>query len=164
MLGLEAQEASTGRELEGRLSAFLRASNQNGSTGEGAMLTRLTLFLATAFLVLSVGQALPATLEGSWSGAGTISYKNSVDKVHCRVRVSKASGSSFAYKSTCATDTGRYELTGTVSSSGGNRYTGTVRDVDKKGGGTVLLILKGNTLSVTGTGTGGSANLTLSRR
>jgi hypothetical protein len=80
------------------------------------------------------------------------------------VRVSKASGNSFTYKSTCATDTGRYELTGTVSSSGGNRYTGTVQDVDKKGGGTVLLILNGNTLSVTGAGGGGQAKLTLSRK
>jgi hypothetical protein len=127
------------------------------------MLARLA-FLASSFLILSVGQALPATLEGSWSGAGTISFKNSVDKVHCRVRVSKAGGSSFSYKSTCATDTGRYELVGTVSSSGGNRYTGTVQDVDKKGGGTVLLILTGNTLSVTGAGGGGQAKLTLTRK
>ena len=127
------------------------------------MLIRLAL-LATLFLMLSVAQAVPATLEGSWSGTGTISSKNAVDKVHCRVRVSKAGGNSFTYKSTCATDAGRYELTGTVSSTGGSRYTGSVYDADKKGGGTVLLILKGNTLSVTGTGAGGSANLTLSRR
>jgi uncharacterized protein (DUF2147 family) len=131
--------------------------------GKNSMATRFALF-ATLFLALTAVPAAAATLEGSWSGAGTISFKNSVDKVHCRVRVSKAGGSSFTYKSTCATDTGRYELVGTVSSTGGNRYSGTVQDVDKKGGGTVLLILNGNTLSVTGAGGGGQAKLTLSRK
>lgn len=103
-------------------------------------------------------------LEGYWSGAGTISYKGGSDQVRCRVRYTKAGGASYSYKSTCATENGRYEVNGQVSSAGSNRYTGSATSPDYQGqAGRVLLIQSGNRLSVTVTSGQGSAKLSFSR-
>jgi hypothetical protein len=107
--------------------------------------------------------ACAASLEGSWSGTGTVSYKGSTDQVRCRVRYTRAGGSAYTYTSTCATENGRYELVGQISSSGGNRYTGSVESTSHKGGGRVLLIHNGRSLSVTVTSNIGSAKLRFSR-
>ena len=125
----------------------------------------LSIISAAAFgAFVTTASAAPPSLEGSWSGTGVISHGGSSDQVHCRVRYTKAGGSSYTYASTCATDTGRYELLGRISSSGGNRYSGTVSSPDYKGSGSVLLFQKGNNLSVTVTNGKGSAHITLSRR
>ena len=125
----------------------------------------LSIFSAAAFgALVTAASAAPPSLEGSWSGSGVISHGGTSDQVHCRVRYTKAGGSAYTYSTTCATDTGRYELLGHVKSSGGNRYTGTVSSPDYKGTGSVLLFQKGNNLSITVTNGKGSAHITLSRR
>ncbi len=113
---------------------------------------------------ISEPRAAPAGLEGSWSGAGTVSYKGGTDQVRCRVRYTKAGGSSYSYTSTCATENGRYEVNGHVSSAGSGRYTGSAQSPDYKGSpGQVTLVQRGNSLSVTVSGAGGSAKISLKR-
>jgi len=113
--------------------------------------------------VLTPAQAAPATLEGAWRGSGIVSYKRGADPLTCRVRYARSAGKSFTVSATCATDTGRYELSGSVASAGGNRYTGTVHGTQQSQSGTVSLSLHGNSQSVTVTSRRGSARLTLSR-
>lgn len=126
------------------------------------LVTILSLLALSA--VLTPAQAAPATLEGNWSGSGTISHRRSVDPVHCRVSYTRSGSKTFTFTSTCATDTGRYELAGSVASSGGNRYTGSVFSGEHHESGKVLLFQRGNSLSVTVTSRRGSAKLALSRR
>jgi hypothetical protein len=124
----------------------------------------LSILSAAAFGALVAGaSAAPPSLEGSWSGKGVISHGGASDQVHCRVRYTRAGGSAYTYTSTCATDTGRYELLGRIRSSGGNRYTGTVSSPDYKGSGNVLLFQKGGHLSVTVTSSKGSARISLTK-
>lgn len=126
---------------------------------------RYGLAFLVAFLLgagLSAAHAAPG-LEGYWKGTGTVSYKGSVDQVRCRVRYKRNGGSSYTYTSTCATENGRYELTGHVRSSGSNRYRGQVKSTGHKETGNVLLLQRGNRLSVTVTSGIGSAKLTLLR-
>jgi len=111
---------------------------------------------------LTIAQAAPATIEGSWSGIGTISSRGAVDQVRCRVRYTKSSEKSYAVSSVCATENGRYDITGNVTSTGGNRYRGTV--ISGNSSGRVILFHRGNHLSVTVTSPSGSARITLSRR
>jgi hypothetical protein len=114
--------------------------------------------------VLTPARAAPATLEGAWSGSGIVSYRNGADPLSCRVRYARSAGKSFTVSAMCASDTGRYELSGSVASAGGNRYTGTVHSTQQNQSGTVSLSLHGNSQSVTVTSRRGSARLTLSRR
>jgi hypothetical protein len=123
--------------------------------------------LVLAFLlsaILGTANAASISLEGYWTGEGTVSYKGSVDQVRCRVRYKKAGSKSFTYNSTCATENGRYELNGRISRSSGNRYTGVVSSENHKQTGKVLLLQRGNRLTVTVTNRKGSAKIKLSKR
>ena len=114
--------------------------------------------------LLVAAKAVPtSSLEGYWKGSGTISAKSGTDNVRCRVRVKKSGGATFSFSATCATESGRYELSGQVRSTGGGRYAGTVQAGNAKGGGRVQLSQSGRRLSVTASGSGGSARLSLSK-
>jgi hypothetical protein len=116
------------------------------------------LVLAT----LTVAEAGPASIEGSWSGSGTVSTRGAVDQVHCRVRCTSESNNSYTVSSVCATESGHYDITGQVTSAGSNRYQGTVISGNENG--RVLIFNRGNHLSVSVTSPRGSARITLSRR
>jgi hypothetical protein len=125
---------------------------------------RLILIAVIALSTLLMGaKAAPrSSLEGYWKGSGTISAKSGTDRVLCRVRVKRSGGSSFSVSATCTTESGRYQLSGTVRSAGGGRYSGTVH-AGGKGGGRVHISQSGSRASVTATGGGGSARLSLSK-
>jgi hypothetical protein len=56
------------------------------------------IFLALAICAAPiVAQAEQPTIEGSWSGSGTISTKGAVDQVRCRVRNTRAASKTSRY-------------------------------------------------------------------
>jgi hypothetical protein len=125
---------------------------------------RLILIAVIALSTLLMGaKAAPrSSLEGYWKGSGTISAKSGTDRVLCRASVRRSGGASFSFSATCTTESGRYQLSGTVRSAGGGRYSGTVQ-AGGKGGGRVQISQSGKRASVTATGGGGSARLSLSK-
>ena len=115
--------------------------------------------------LIALGAALtPAlaasSLQGQWRGSGVVSHRNSSDRVNCRVSFQRLSNTSFSVSSQCATETGRYDVTGRVV-GGGNRYSGPVQGQGVSG--TAVIVQQGNRLSVTVTSRRGSAKLSLSR-
>lgn len=119
--------------------------------------------IALSMLLMAAKVAPPSSLEGYWKGPGTISAKSGTDRVLCRVRCKRSGGASFSFSAICTTEAGRYELSGQVTSAGGGRYIGTVHAGDSKQGGRVQISQSGKRLSVTASGSGGSARLTLSK-
>jgi hypothetical protein len=124
---------------------------------------RNSLILALIVLGASLTPAVaaPATIEGSWRGTGTVSHRGDADAVRCRARFTKVGGASFEVSSQCTTDTGRYDVSGRVNASGGNRYSGWVETNGERG--SVVIIKSGNRLSVTVTSRRGSGRLSLSK-
>jgi hypothetical protein len=117
-------------------------------------------------LLIALGAALtPAlaasSLQGQWRGSGVVSHRNNTDRVNCRVSFQRLSAAAFSVSSQCATETGRYDVTGRVVASGGNRYSGPVQGQGVTG--TAVVVLHGNRLSVTVSSKRGSAKLSLSR-
>ena len=115
--------------------------------------------------LIALGAALtPAlaasSLQGQWRGSGTVSHRNNADKVNCRVSFQRLSNTSFSVSSQCATQTGRYDVTGRVVGAG-NRYSGPVQGQGVSG--TAVIVQQGNRLSVTVSSKRGSAKLSLSR-
>ena len=57
-------------------------------------LMRRIVLLSAMFICgsLTAAEAAPASIAGSWAGSGTVGYRGSVDKVHCRARFTKTSG------------------------------------------------------------------------
>ena len=124
---------------------------------------RIVMILSLIALGAAFDPALaaPATIAGSWSGSGTISHRRNTDAVRCRARFTKVGGASFEVSSQCTTDTGRYDVSGRVNASGGNRYSGWVETNGERG--SVVIIQSGNRLSVTVTSRRGSGSLSLSK-
>jgi hypothetical protein len=76
-------------------------------------------------LLAAAAPAAPS-LEGYWKGSSIVSHKGAEDRVECRVHYRRAGGKSFSYTATCAMESGKYDLTGSVTNTSGNRYSGTV--------------------------------------
>jgi hypothetical protein len=123
----------------------------------------VSLVIGLTTLLIAAKATPPSSLEGYWKGSGTISASSGTDQVQCRARCKRSGGTSFSFSATCTTEAGRYELSGQVTSAGGGRYTGTVHAGDAKESGRVQLSQNGRHLSVTASGGGGSATLTLSK-
>ena len=123
---------------------------------------RHILIVSLIVLGAALTPALAASsLQGQWRGSGTVSHRNTADKVNCRVSFQKLSATSFSVSSQCATETGRYDVSGRVVASGGNRYSGPVQGQGVSG--TAVIVQRGNSLSVTVTSRRGLAKLSLSR-
>jgi hypothetical protein len=65
-----------------------------------------------------------ATLEGSWSGGGSVSFASgSREQAHCRAHYRRAGNNSYSVNATCATASGRAAQTATVRQVGGRTDT-----------------------------------------
>ena len=120
------------------------------------------LAVMLTYTALSTLSAAATSIEGSWIGSGTVSRRGNVDQVRCHVRYTKSSENSYAVSSVCTTENGRYDISGHVTNTGGNRYRGTVTSGNETG--RVIMVHRGDQQSVTVTSPSGSAQLTLSRR
>ena len=96
---------------------------------------RIIVFLSALLICgsLTAAKAAPASIAGSWSGSGTVGYRGSVDRVYCRAHFTKTSAKSFALSSVCTTAKGSYDIVGSVTSTGGGRYRGTVISANVRG-------------------------------
>jgi hypothetical protein len=119
---------------------------------------------AISALLAAAAPAAPS-LEGYWKGSGIVSHKGAEDRVECRVHYTRAGGKSFSYTATCAMESGKYGLTGSVTNTSGNRYSGTVvgGSEGERETGHVLLIQRGHYLTVSVTSRSGSARMTLAK-
>ena len=117
---------------------------------------------AISALLIAAKEPAPS-LEGYWKGSGIVSHKGANDRVECRVRYKRASDRSFSYTATCAMESGKYDLTGSVTNTSGSRYSGTVvgGSEGSRETGRVFLIQRGKLLSVSVTSRSGSARMTL---
>ena len=128
------------------------------------MRTGFALIPIAAISILLIAAKAPApSLEGYWKGSGTVSHKGANDRVECRVRYTRAGDRSLSYTATCATESGKYDLTGTVTNTSGNRYSGTVvgGSEGSRETGRVFLIQRGTYLSISVTSRSGSGRMTL---
>jgi hypothetical protein len=125
---------------------------------------RILVFLSALLVCgsLTAAEAAPASIAGSWSGSGTVGYRGSVDRVYCRAHFTKTSAKGFALSSVCTTAKGSYDIVGSVTSTGGGRYRGTVISANVRG--RVPLFYGGRHMSVNVSSPRGSAQITLSRR
>ena len=121
----------------------------------------MVLAATALFAAITAAQGAPATIEGSWRGSGIVTYPKGAERVECRVRYTPATAQRYLVSSQCATDSGHYDLSGTLTRVGGNRYSGWVGSGRQTG--RVALVQHGDRLAVTVTSRRGSAKLTLAR-
>jgi len=116
-------------------------------TGNAQVSTRLTV----------------GSLEGSWSGRGTVSFAGGTEQARCRARFSRAGEHSYTVNATCATASGRAAQTATVRQVGSNRYSGRFYNSEYSISGVIDIIVRGSSQIVRLTSDSASAVLNLSR-
>jgi hypothetical protein len=110
------------------------------------------------------GQAMAQSLEGSWSGGGSVAFATGQhERARCRARYRRTSATSYAVTATCATASGRAAQTATVSRIDGNTYRGRFYNSDYDVSGTIYVTVGGNRQSVRLMSPSGSASLELRR-
>ena len=104
-----------------------------------------------------------ASLEGSWSGGGTVSFAGGTERARCSARFSRAGGHSYTVNATCATASGRAAQTATVRQVGTNRYSGRFYNSEYSISGAIDIIVRGSSQIIRLTSDSASAVLNLSR-
>jgi hypothetical protein len=104
-----------------------------------------------------------ASLEGSWSGGGTISFAGGKEQARCKARFSRAGAHSYTLNASCATASGRAGQTATVRQVGTNRYSGRFYNSEYSISGAIDIIVHGSSQIVRLTSESASGVLNLSR-
>jgi hypothetical protein len=105
-----------------------------------------------------------ASLEGSWSGGGTVSFAaGGKEQARCRASFSRAGERSYTVNATCATASGKAAQTATVRQVSSNRYSGSFYNSEYSISGAIDIVVHGSSQTVRLTSDGGSGVLNLSR-
>jgi hypothetical protein len=124
------------------------------------------LFIAALPVLAFVGPstAEPGGLAGSWSGGGWVSFASgSKEKARCHARYT-GGGDTYTLSATCATASGKASQTATVYKVSGGRYRGSFVNSQYNVRGSIRVVVHGKSQSVSLSGDGASAQLSLSRR
>ena len=105
-----------------------------------------------------------ASLEGSWSGGGTVSFASgSREQARCRARYSRAGKDGYTLNAICATASGRAAQTARVRPVGNNRYSGNFYNSEYSISGVIDIVVHGSSQTVRLISDSASAVLNLSR-
>jgi hypothetical protein len=104
-----------------------------------------------------------ASLEGSWSGGGTVSFAAGKEQARCRASFSRAGDHSYTVNATCATASGKAAQTATVRQVGSNRYSGSFYNSEYSISGVIDIVVHGSSQTVRLISDSGSGVLNLSR-
>ena len=105
-----------------------------------------------------------ASLEGSWSGGGTVTFASGAkEQARCRAHFSRAGRDSYTVNATCATASGRAAQTARVRQVGNNRYSGSFYNSEYSISGVIHIVVHGASQTVQLISDSGSGVLNLSR-
>lgn len=115
-------------------------------------------------LGLASADAQQGTLEGAWSGSGTVTFSTGNSELaRCRASFRKQGGDRFAMNAVCATPSGRVAQTAQLGRVSNNKYSGEFFNSDYGVTGNINITLRGNNLTALLSGGGASASFNLSR-
>ena len=104
------------------------------------------------------------SLEGSWSGGGSVSFASgSREQARCRAHYHRAGNNSYTVNATCATASGRAAQTATVRQVGENRYSGSFYNSEYSISGVMHVVVHGSRQTVRLISSSASAVLSMSR-
>lgn len=110
------------------------------------------------------GAAQQASLEGSWSGGGTVTFPSGgSESARCRASFRKQSANTFSMNAVCATPSGRVAQTADVERISATKFSGEFFNSEYGISGSISITVRGNSMSASLNGGGASASLSLSK-
>src|SRR5579864_8450125 len=114
--------------------------------------SRWTILALVPLILLSLSgyaRSEPAGLTGSWSGGGWFSLSAGPrERARCSAHYS-GSGPVVSVSATCATDSTKVSQSATLRQTGANTYSGDFFNAQYNVSGTIHVVVRGNTQSVT---------------
>lgn len=124
----------------------------------------------TALAVGAVGLAVLSTpafaadLAGTWSGGGSVSFSSGTkEAARCRVTY-KGGGAAYYATAACATASGKVDQTMRVRRTGANSFAGSFVNPQYNVSGSVSIVVRGNSQTLSLATDAGSGLFRLSRR
>jgi len=112
----------------------------------------------------AVKKAPLASLTGSWSGGGSVSFASGAkEQARCRAQYRRAGENSYTLSATCATASGRAAQTATVRRVGENRYSGSFYNSEYSISGVIHVVVRGASQTIRLVSDSASAVITLRR-
>lgn len=150
---------------------MLRDCSRHSSHRQAVRGATFTLFATLALIGLphtgnaqATKKASVASLEGSWSGGGSVSFASGAkEQARCRAHYRSAGTSSYTMNATCATASGRASQIATVRQVGENRYSGSFYNSEYSISGVIHIVVRGASQTVRLLSESGSAVINLSR-
>ena len=113
----------------------------------------------------SADAAKAASIEGSWSGGGTVRLATGgVEVVRCRMRYEKSTGRTFLIHVVCAHANGTFNVSGRIVKLSASRYSGRLYSDQYSVSGDVGIRVSGTRQTVTAKSSKGTATVTLTKR
>jgi hypothetical protein len=104
------------------------------------------------------------SLEGSWSGGGTVSFASGAkEQARCRAHYRRAGKSGYTVNASCATASGRAAQVATLRQVGENKYAGSFYNSEYSISGVMHVVVRGSSQTVRLISDSGSAVINLSR-
>jgi hypothetical protein len=107
--------------------------------------------LALAALMVSglAGEGRAQSLEGFWSGGGSVSFASGAkERARCRARYWRRTSNSYTLRAVCATASVKADQTATVRRVGSNRFAGSFYNSEYNVSGTIEIRVRGSSQDV----------------
>ncbi|MBS0239646.1 MAG: hypothetical protein JSS54_08575 [Proteobacteria bacterium] len=125
----------------------------------------LAAALGMSFAGFSAARAESATIVGTWSGNGSISFSSGTKEgARCRAHFAKTGATSYAMEASCATSSARVDQSAELTKVGANSYVGSFFNQQYNTGGQIRITVNGRSQYVRLSGEAGSAVFNLSKR
>lgn len=106
-----------------------------------------------------------ASIEGAWSGEGTVKLKaGGLEKIRCRIRYEKSTGRTFLVHVACAHTGGTFKVTGRIVELSPSSYSGRMYSDQYEVSGDVTVSMSGNSQTVKANSAKGTATMTLTKQ
>ncbi len=150
-----------------RSSADACESSASAPKSSWWTLARLAVVPIAALLIsgtYSASSAEPGGLSGSWRGSGWVTLSSGKrERARCTASYSPSSANSYTLKALCATSSAKATQTATLTEVSKNRFRGSFYNPEFDVRGTIRVVLKGRSQSVTLKGNGATANIQMRR-
>ena len=128
------------------------------------LLAGLAAALCFGLSTLSMDAAETPSLEGSWSGNGTVTFPSGgTESARCKASFKRQTADRFAMNALCATPSGKVVQTAQLERTSGGRFTGEFQNSEYGITGQINIVVRGNSLNAALSGGGASASLKLSK-
>jgi hypothetical protein len=130
--------------------------------GLKALISSAIVGIAAVAAAPAATLADPESLEGTWSGGGSVNFASgSTERAKCRASFSRSSATSYRVSGTCATQSGKVTQNSEVFKTTANRYRGNFHNPEFDISGTIAIVVNGRSMTATLTTSSGTGVINL---